>query len=65
MCVENGDALKVVFNIEAGNYYSKSDKLVTLRESCLHIGYFIHSGVLILQNCLRVSKDFQFRVSGS
>ena len=42
--------LRVVFNIEAGNYYSKSTFIITLiktRETCVHIGYFIHSGVFM------------------
>ena len=39
------------------------------RETCVHIGYFIHSGVFMcfykLFTGTRISKDFQFRVSGS
>ena len=40
--------LLVVFNIEAGNYYSKSTFIVTLikqEKLCVHIGYCIHCGV--------------------
>ena len=41
--------LRVVFNIEAGNYYSKSTFIMTnkTRETCVYIGYFIHSGVFM------------------
>ena len=47
LCVVNGDAAIVIFNIEAGNYYSKSTFIKTNKtwETCVHIGYFIHSGV--------------------
>ena len=40
--------LCVVFNIEVGNY-SKSTFILTnkTRETCVHIGYFIHSGVFM------------------
>ena len=41
--------LQVVFNIEAGYYYSKPTFIMTFycrtRETCVHIGYFIYSGV--------------------
>ena len=49
--------LRVVLNIEAGNYYIKSTFIMTLiKQEKLrdHIGYFIHSGVCFLQNCLQV-----------
>ena len=42
--------LRVVFNIEAGHSYSQSTFIVTLnkiRETCVHIGYCIHSGVFM------------------
>ena len=41
--------LRVVFNKQAGNYYSKSTFIMTnkTRETCVHIGYFIHSGVFM------------------
>ena len=41
--------LQVVFNIEAGNYYSKSTFIMTnkTRETCVHIGNFIHSGAFM------------------
>ena len=42
--------LLVIFNIEAGNYYRKSTFITDsnkTRESCVHIGYFIHSGVFM------------------
>ena len=63
--------LRVVFNIEAGNYYSKSTFIMTnkTRETCVHVGHFIHSGVFRcfykLFTGTWVSEDFQFRVSGS
>ena len=46
MCVGNGDATVVIFNIEAGYYYSKSMFVMT-KETCVHIDYFIHSGVFM------------------
>ena len=50
--------LQVVFNTEAGNYYSKSTFIMTLikQEKFVFIlVIFIHSGVfMVLQNCLRV-----------
>ena len=56
-CLWGMGMLRVVFNIEAGNYYSKSTFIMTC-ETCVHIGYFIHSGVFIcfVQNCFRVSR---------
>ena len=40
--------LRVVFNIEVGNYYSKSTFIMrNLRETCVHIGYFMHSEIFI------------------
>ena len=41
--------LRVIFNIEVGNYYSNiyCDSNKT-RETCVYIGYFIHSGVFML-----------------
>ena len=46
---------------------SKSTFIMTKTiKSCVHIGYFIHSGVFVfLQNCLWVPGYFQFRVSTS
>ena len=52
--------LRAVFIIEARNYYSKSTFIITnkTRETCVHIGYFIHSRCIhvLLQNCLRVTR---------
>ena len=47
--------LRVVFNMEAGYYYSKSTFIVTLIiiETCVGISYFIHSGVVM---CLYKKK---------
>ena len=48
--MRNGDAT-IFLNIEAGNYYSKSTFIMKIinktRETCVHIGYFIHLGVFI------------------
>ena len=48
--------LRIVFNIEAGNYYSKSTFtcIMTLIKQ-EKLGYFIHSGVFMsIFYCLRV-----------
>ena len=38
--------LQVVFNIEVGNYYSKSTFIMTLiKQDKLVFGHFIHSGL--------------------
>ena len=55
--------LRVIFNIEAGNYYRKSTFIVTLikQEKLVHIGYFIHSRVFMCFcpkiKSTRVSED--------
>ena len=44
-CVWGMGMLQVVFNIEVGNYYSKSTFIMTLnktRETFVHIGYSLH-----------------------
>ena len=63
-----------LFNIEAGNYYSKSSFIVTLIKQeklvfilvILYIREYVHVCVFTkLFTGSRVSKDFQFWVSGS
>ena len=48
--------LRVVFNIEAGNYYSKSTFILTLikQEKLVFILVILLSIYVFLQNCLRV-----------
>ena len=51
--------------LQSVHIYCDSNKT---RETCVHIGYFIHSGVYLciltkLFTGPRVSEDFQFRVS--
>ena len=56
------------FLIEARIFISSTFIIYSnkIRETCVRIGYFIHSGVYIILTKLftgtRVSKDFQFRV---
>ena len=63
--------LQVIFNIEAGNYYSKSTFIMTLIKQeklvfILVIVYmYIREYLCVFVYGTRVSKDFQFRVSGS
>ena len=71
MCVGMG-MLRVIFNIEVGNYYSKSTFIVTLikQEKLVFILVilYIQQYLCVFTKLLtgnRVSKDFQFRVSGS
>ena len=64
--------LRVVFNIEAGNYYSKSTFIMTLIKQEKLVFILV---ILYIQKYLCfftklftgtwVSEDFQFRVSGS
>ena len=42
--------LRVIFNIEAGNYYSKSTFIIyhtVIKQEKLRIGNFMHSGVFM------------------
>ena len=49
--------LRVAFNIQVHKSHIYYDSNQT-RETCVHIGYFTHSGVLMcfLQNCLQVPE---------
>ena len=72
MCVNKMRMLQVVFNIKAGNYYSKFPFIMTLIKQ--EFVFFILV-ILYIQEYLcvftklftgtRVSEDFQFRVTGS
>ena len=58
----------VIFNIEAGNYYSKATFYYdsNKRNLCSYwLFYTFGSIYVLLQNCLWVPEDFHFWVSGS
>ena len=53
----NGDAVRVVFNTEPGNYYSKSTFIVTLRETCVHFGEYLY--VFTKKSVPKITKNAQ------
>ena len=70
-CVGNGDAMNP-FNIETGNYYSKSIFIMTLikheKLGFILVILYIQEYLCVLTKLstgTRVSEDFQFWVSGS
>ena len=65
MCVGNGDTIQVIFNTEAGNYYSKSTFIMTLIKQeklvfilvILYIQKYLYWGVVAERSSLPDSSS--------